>query len=175
MIRKSVRITSERRSTAKPTCCDHNLSNVLTTGSGFLLTSPPIFSIPPLIPLPANQIVNVKKPCEPMSLVSNATNSKSPEDLKSRIFIGNLNTSVVSKRQLHKLFSLHGPIRAMSVHKGYAFIQYRDEIDALNACMAQDGCIIAGQTIGMLFCCPEIVLTRIFIPFVPSDRCKPGD
>lgn len=50
--------------------------------------------------------------------VSNATNSRSPTDLKSRIFIGNLNTTLVTKRHLHILFSSYGDVKAISMHKG---------------------------------------------------------
>lgn len=50
--------------------------------------------------------------------VSNATNSTSPDDLKSRIFIGNLNTSLITKRHLHIIFSTYGEIKAISMHKG---------------------------------------------------------
>jgi RNA recognition motif-containing protein len=50
--------------------------------------------------------------------VSNATNSRSPDDLKSRIFIGNLNTSVITKRHLHLIFIEYGDIKAISMHKG---------------------------------------------------------
>lgn len=35
-----------------------------------------------------------------------------------------------------------------SAKKGYAFIQYGDEMDALNAVFAQDGQMIVGQAIG---------------------------
>lgn len=103
--------------------------------------------------------------------VSNATNSRSPTDLKSRIFIGNLNTTLVTKRLLHLLFSGYGDVKAISMHKGkrfnnkrrhcfenivlrhsslalgFAFIQYGDEMDALNAVLAQDGQLLSGQTI----------------------------
>ncbi|XP_054164865.1 putative mediator of RNA polymerase II transcription subunit 24 [Oppia nitens] len=79
--------------------------------------------------------------------VSNATNSRSPDDLKSRIFIGNLNTSVITKRHLHLIFAQFGDIKAISMHKGYAFIQYDDQMDALNAVISQDGQVIAGQAI----------------------------
>lgn len=50
--------------------------------------------------------------------VSNVTNSSSPDDLKSRIFIGNLNTNIVTKRHLHLIFMQFGDIRAISMHKG---------------------------------------------------------
>jgi hypothetical protein len=67
--------------------------------------------------------------------------------MKSRIFIGNLNTAIVTKKQLHSMFCVHGDIKAISMHKGYAFIQYSDEIDALNAVLGQDGHMICGQKI----------------------------
>lgn len=50
--------------------------------------------------------------------LSNATNSMSPDDLRSRIFIGNLNTSLVTKRHLHMIFSNYGEVKAISMHKG---------------------------------------------------------
>ncbi|RWS27328.1 hypothetical protein B4U80_07953 [Leptotrombidium deliense] len=98
--------------------------------------------------------------------VSNVTNSQSLIDLKSRIFIGNLNTSVITKRHLHCVFEKHGNIKAISMHKGlstlylllfiscslknvkgYAFIQYGEEVHASNAVSAEDGKQIAGQVI----------------------------
>lgn len=50
--------------------------------------------------------------------VSNVTNSDSPDDKRSRIFIGNLNTSVITKRHLHLFFIQFGDIKAISMHKG---------------------------------------------------------
>jgi len=50
--------------------------------------------------------------------VSNATNSRLPDDMKSRIFIGNLNTNIITKRHLHLLFNQFGEIKAISMHKG---------------------------------------------------------
>jgi RNA recognition motif-containing protein len=34
--------------------------------------------------------------------------------------------------------------------KGFAFVQYNDQMDAMNAVFAQDGQLIAGQAIGMI-------------------------
>lgn len=55
--------------------------------------------------------------------VSNATNSMSPDDLKSRIFIGNL-ANAVTKRALHSVFTAYGQIKAISLHKGMYYLSY---------------------------------------------------
>lgn len=50
--------------------------------------------------------------------LSNETNSNEPADLASRIFIGNLNTNVITKRSLAVVFSTYGTLKAISLHKG---------------------------------------------------------
>ena len=50
--------------------------------------------------------------------LSNETNSNEPADLVSRIFIGNLNTNVITKRSLAVVFSTYGTLKAISLHKG---------------------------------------------------------
>lgn len=51
-------------------------------------------------------------------LLSNTTNSSLPDDKNSRIFIGNLNTNKVCKKNMLKLFNKFGRIKAISMHKG---------------------------------------------------------
>jgi RNA recognition motif-containing protein len=34
--------------------------------------------------------------------------------------------------------------------KGFAFVQYNDQMDAMNAVFAQDGQLLAGQAIGII-------------------------
>ena len=50
--------------------------------------------------------------------LSNETNSNEPADKKSRIFIGNLNTNLITKRSLAAVFATYGTIKAISLHKG---------------------------------------------------------
>ncbi|XP_061114750.1 RNA-binding protein Raly-like [Conger conger] len=78
---------------------------------------------------------------------SNVTNRKDPESINSRVFIGNLNTAVVQKADVEAIFSQHGEVLGCSVHKGYAFVQYGGERQAQSAVLAQNGRVLAGQTL----------------------------
>ncbi|CAH1246335.1 RALY [Branchiostoma lanceolatum] len=79
--------------------------------------------------------------------ISNVTNSTDIRDMKSRVFVGNLNTVKVSKAEVENLFSRYGRIRGFSIHKGYAFVQYTDEAEARAAVAGEDGREIAGQVL----------------------------
>ncbi|KAK8759556.1 hypothetical protein V5799_002812 [Amblyomma americanum] len=83
-----------------------------------------------------------------MTRVGNQTNSTDPAAVNSRIFVGNLNTHVVSKEDVERLFKRYGRIIGISMHKGYAFVQYTDTYDARNAVLGEDGRTIAGQILG---------------------------
>ncbi|XP_055487129.1 LOW QUALITY PROTEIN: heterogeneous nuclear ribonucleoprotein C-like [Leucoraja erinacea] len=80
-------------------------------------------------------------------MASNVTNKNDPRSLNSRVFIGNLNTAVVKKTDVEALFAKYGKIVGCSVHKGYAFVQYANERTARTAVAAEDGRIIAGQSL----------------------------
>ena len=71
-------------------------------------------------------------------MISNITNRTDPNSLKSRVFVGNLNTIQMSKAELETIFSKYGPVVAISIHKGYAFIQYTNEVNARAAVMGED-------------------------------------
>ncbi|XP_075740986.1 heterogeneous nuclear ribonucleoprotein C-like 2 [Rhipicephalus microplus] len=68
-----------------------------------------------------------------MTCVGDQTNSTDPAAVNPRIFVGNLNTHVVSKEDVERLFKRCGRIIGLSKHKGYAFVQYTDAYDARNA------------------------------------------
>ncbi|CAN7991431.1 unnamed protein product [Ixodes hexagonus] len=87
-------------------------------------------------------------PAGGMTRVGNQTNSTDPAAVNSRIFVGNLNTHVVSKEDVERLFKRYGRIIGISMHKGYAFVQYTDTYDARNAVLGEDGRTIAGQILG---------------------------
>ncbi|CAH8584090.1 unnamed protein product [Heterobilharzia americana] len=70
--------------------------------------------------------------------VSNITNRTDPNSLKSRVFVGNLNTVHMSKTELESIFSKYGAVVGISVHKGYAFIQYASETNARAAVIGED-------------------------------------
>ena len=83
-----------------------------------------------------------------MSHISNITNSKDPNDINARIFVGNLNTFILNKVDVESIFQRYGNIEAISLHKGFAFVQYTSEKDARSAVTGEDQRIYAGQKIG---------------------------
>uniref|UniRef100_A0A3B3DZ38 Heterogeneous nuclear ribonucleoprotein C n=1 Tax=Oryzias melastigma TaxID=30732 RepID=A0A3B3DZ38_ORYME len=78
---------------------------------------------------------------------SNVTNKTDPRSLNSRVFIGNLNTLLVTKADVEAIFSKYGKIVGCSVHKGYAFVQYSNERNARAAVAGEDGRMIVGQVL----------------------------
>ncbi|KAM9836718.1 heterogeneous nuclear ribonucleoproteins C1/C2 [Aulostomus maculatus] len=78
---------------------------------------------------------------------SNVTNKTDPRSLNSRVFIGNLNTLLVTKADVEAIFSKYGKIVGCSVHKGYAFVQYPNERNARAAVSGEDGRMIVGQVL----------------------------
>ncbi|XP_057713062.1 RNA-binding Raly-like protein isoform X3 [Corythoichthys intestinalis] len=81
------------------------------------------------------------------SQTSNVTNKNDPRSLNSRVFIGNLNTAVVSKADIEAIFAKYGKIVGCSVHKGYAFVQYASERNARAAVSGENNRVIAGQSL----------------------------
>lgn len=79
---------------------------------------------------------------------SNVTNKNDPRSLNSRVFIGNLNTAVVTKADIEAIFAKYGKIVGCSVHKGYAFVQYVSERNARAAVAGENARVIAGQSLG---------------------------
>ena len=84
----------------------------------------------------------------PLDRMSNVTNSAHPEAVMARVFVGNLNNLVFNKKDVDALFSRYGDIVGLSMHMGYAFIQYNTEIEARNAVTGEDGRSYADQQIG---------------------------
>ncbi|XP_023695308.1 heterogeneous nuclear ribonucleoproteins C1/C2 isoform X2 [Paramormyrops kingsleyae] len=80
-------------------------------------------------------------------MASNVTNKTDPRSLNSRVFIGNLNTLLVTKADVEAIFSKYGKIVGCSVHKGYAFVQYSNERNARAAVAGEDGRMIVGQVL----------------------------
>uniref|UniRef100_H3CJ66 RALY RNA binding protein like n=1 Tax=Tetraodon nigroviridis TaxID=99883 RepID=H3CJ66_TETNG len=76
---------------------------------------------------------------------SNVTNKNDPRSLNSRVFIGNLNTAVVTKADIEAIFAKYGKIVGCSVHKGFAFVQYASERNARAAVNGENTRVIAGQ------------------------------
>ncbi|XP_077961611.1 heterogeneous nuclear ribonucleoproteins C1/C2 isoform X8 [Gasterosteus aculeatus] len=80
-------------------------------------------------------------------MMDNVTNKTDPRSLNSRVFIGNLNTLLVTKADVEAIFAKYGKIVGCSVHKGYAFVQFANERNARNAVVSEDGRMIVGQVL----------------------------
>lgn len=83
-----------------------------------------------------------------MGKISNVTNSTDPLSVNSRLFVGNLNTFALTKDAVETVFQRYGRIIGISMHKGFAFVQYTNEHDARKAVAGEDQRIYAGQQIG---------------------------
>lgn len=83
-----------------------------------------------------------------MGKISNVTNSNDPESVCARVFVGNLNTFSLSKDDVRAVFDRYGPLEGISMHRGYAFVQYCLETDARAAIKGEDGRVYMGQQIG---------------------------
>lgn len=82
-----------------------------------------------------------------MSKVGNQTSSQDPQAVNSRVFVGNLNTFQVVKTDVEKIFQKYGRIAGISMHKGYAFVQFTSPFDARSACLGEDGKSLCGQVL----------------------------
>lgn len=82
-----------------------------------------------------------------LSKLSNQTNSQDPQAVNSRIFVGNLNTFQCSKTDVERMFQIYGRLAGISMHKGYAFVQFTNPFDARNACHGEDGRTVLSQTL----------------------------
>lgn len=87
-----------------------------------------------------------------MGKISNVTNSTDPQLINSRTFVGNLNTFILTKDDVESIFQRYGRIIGISMHKGYAFVQYTTEQEARNAVAGEDQRIYANQPIGKFWC-----------------------
>ena len=80
--------------------------------------------------------------------VSNVTNSNDFISKDSRVFVGNLNTFALSKEDVDGIFRRYGIVTGISMHKGYAFVQFTHPGDARRAVGFEDGQVYAGQPLG---------------------------
>lgn len=85
------------------------------------------------------------RPQVPVAAASNVTND--PRGAHCRIFVGNLNTIAMKKEDVEAIFRRYGMVTGISMHKGYAFVQYGSHEEAKMAAMSEDGKTYAGQTL----------------------------
>lgn len=83
------------------------------------------------------------QPVPAPTITGNATND--PSTANKRVFVGNLNTIAISKEEVERMFGHYGIITGISMHKGYAFVQFAYEHEARVACGSEDGKTYAGQ------------------------------
>ncbi|XP_075953899.1 heterogeneous nuclear ribonucleoproteins C1/C2 isoform X5 [Anarhichas minor] len=88
-----------------------------------------------------------RSPTTSSLMASNITNKNDQRSLNSRVFIGNLNTLLVTKADVEAIFSKYGKIVGCSVHKGFAFVQFANERNARTAVNGEDGRMIVGQVL----------------------------
>ena len=79
--------------------------------------------------------------------IDNKTNSEEPHLKRARLFVGNISTENVKRRDLARLFSQYGRVLGVSIHGGYAFVQMDRERDANRAIISEDGNNFMGSKI----------------------------
>ncbi|XP_059426369.1 nuclear receptor coactivator 5 isoform X1 [Carassius carassius] len=75
---------------------------------------------------------------------SYTTNSNDPRQLERRIFVGNLPTANMAKKDMEDLFRPYGKIQALSLFRGYGFVQFERVEDAEAAKAGHNGRIYRG-------------------------------
>ncbi|XP_027002460.1 nuclear receptor coactivator 5 isoform X1 [Tachysurus fulvidraco] len=75
---------------------------------------------------------------------SYGTNSNDPRDLERRIFVGNLPTAHMAKKDMEDLFRPYGKIQALSLFRGYGFVQFERTEDAEAAKAGHNGRLYRG-------------------------------
>ena len=75
--------------------------------------------------------------------ISSATSD--PETAYMRVFVGNINTQNVTKEMLQRMFQKFGFISAVSIHRGFAFVQFQDYYCAQRAANTMNGKLIGDQ------------------------------
>ncbi|XP_075224665.1 nuclear receptor coactivator protein neosin isoform X2 [Lycorma delicatula] len=70
---------------------------------------------------------------------------RDPSTIKSRIFIGNMPPSGVEKKNIEDIFAKYGKIVAISMNRGFAFVQFDNENSAVDAIKNEAGRILQNK------------------------------
>ena len=76
------------------------------------------------------------------------TSSNDPKLIKARVFVGQLDTSKVTKKDVEKVFEPFGKLLGVLLLNGYGFVQYEEEESAKKAIKDAHGAEICGSKIG---------------------------
>lgn len=77
--------------------------------------------------------------------VGNRTDSDEPYMQRARLFVGNIASDKVTRRDLAELFSRYGKVMGVSIHNGFAFVQMDRERNANRAVLAEDNQLFKGS------------------------------
>lgn len=88
------------------------------------------------------------------------TSSNAPYMIRSRIFVGHLDTDNVTKKEVKQLFSPYGKVIGVALHQGYGFVQYDNADSAKAAIKEAHGTPVAGMKIGKIL---GLVITTMYI------------
>ena len=80
---------------------------------------------------------------------STNTASLSERAIRSRVFVGHLDTDQCSRVDVKRLFEQCGPVKAVSLQQGYGFVQYEKTSSALKALDEMHGKRYLGMNLGM--------------------------
>ena len=78
------------------------------------------------------------------------TSSSETKSVRSRVFVGHLNTDKVTRRDMEKLFTKCGKVEAVSLLNGYGFVQFDNEESARKAIDKYHGTSFFGIRLGGL-------------------------
>lgn len=77
-----------------------------------------------------------------------STSSMNQKDIKSRIFIGHLNTTECTKKDVEEVFGPYGKINGINLQNGYGFVQYENEDSVKEAIKKCHNTTFMGSKIG---------------------------
>eukprot|EP00106_Octopus_bimaculoides_P016622 XP_014784064.1 PREDICTED: uncharacterized protein LOC106879142 [Octopus bimaculoides] len=80
------------------------------------------------------------------------SNTNDPLTANSRLFVGNLNTFALSQKDIEQIFRRYGFVIGISIHKGFAFIQYSTEQEARSALNSENTKTYANQQLDINLC-----------------------
>ena len=101
-----------------------------------------------------------------------STSSMNQKDIRSRVFIGHLNTTECSKKDIEEMFGPYGKINGINLQHGYGFVQYDNEDSVKEAIKKCHNTTFLGARIGSLLSPMSIVLLTVFDPYLFNCKAR---